>query len=505
MAVTKGSSAGNVLRRLGGMEKYQAAQHLYRYQLGNSLICRYSVPADLARPEKDAELRQAFEEAVGRVVLKHPMLQVGVAGEETRKPVFVELQSLGMKRHVEWRTIDEAADAEQGLMELMVKELDRPFVDLATVQPWRVLVLRAEASRELIAAFIWNHALLDGMSAKMFHSGVLLHLNFHSCTPLPLDENGVLTLPSVRARLPPPMEKMATYTVGKRFAASELLSELRPAALSTKSTTDASWAPIPAAMSVKTRLHSFSVGPDALGRLLGRCRAGKTTVTGLLNALAAVCFARALPAEVAPGFKGVSVVNMRQVTPAGPPQCPWLVPDETMANVVSVQDHPFSPKMVGEIRAHHAAASSQESRYTAALEADVWAAAAAVRQQLVDKLARGVNNDVVGLFKYVPDWRTYIRELARKPRPTAWLVTNLGVLDGNPLERGGDDGWSITRTALALSAPVLNSAVEFGVSSTKGGDMVVVVDWHDAGVDAELVLGIVQDIRGWLDYLAAKE
>ena len=39
--------------------------------------------------------------------------------------------------------------------------------------------------------------------------------------------------------------------------------------------------------------------------------------------------------------------------------------------------------------------------------------------------------DLGGMFKYVADWQKTLRDVAKRSRQFTWLVTNIGVLDGD--------------------------------------------------------------------------
>lgn len=113
-----------------------------------------------------------------------------------------------------------------------------------------------------------------------------------------------------------------------------------------------------------------------------------------------------------------------------------------------------------------------------------------------------------------------MRDVAKKRRQFSWLVTNIGVLDGNTSTKlstittrsltGGDtkfdkgQRWSIGRAQFGLSAEIPFAAIEFALVSVAGRGMCVSADWADCAVDAMLGERIMADLERWLAQLASQ-
>ncbi|KAL9023369.1 MAG: hypothetical protein Q9196_007242, partial [Gyalolechia fulgens] len=132
---------------------------------------------------------------------------------------------------------------------------------------------------------------------------------------------------------------------------------------------------------------------------------------------------------------------------------------------------------------------------------------------IVRKLEAGLRNDLVGVFKYVTDWQRTMRDMAKKTRQFSWLVTNIGVLDGNTSTRSPTDRdtnpddrqrWSINRAQFGLSAEIPAAAMEFAAVSVAGRGMCVSANWPDCAVDAMLGERIMADLKRWLAQLASQ-
>ncbi|KAI1101087.1 hypothetical protein F4804DRAFT_335624 [Jackrogersella minutella] len=99
-------------------------------------------------------------------------------------------------------------------------------------------------------------------------------------------------------------------------------------------------------------------------------------------------------------------------------------------------------------------------------------------------------------------------------RQFSWLVTNVGVLDGDTLRRlsttGGDtksdndQRWSIDRTQFGLSAEIPAAAIEFAPISVVGQGMCVGADWPDCAVDTMFGERIMADLERWLTQLVTQ-
>ena len=182
--------------------------------------------------------------------------------------------------------------------------------------------------------------------------------------------------------------------------------------------------------------------------------------------------------------------------------------------------HRFDTELVARTRSKLPADASEGRDLSADLQRELWAVSAQNRLEMVRKLEDGLRNDIVGVFKYVTDWQQTMRDMAKKTREFSWLVTNLGVLDGNtstrlssattrPSSGGGtesDDGqrWSIGRAQFGLSTEIPAAAIEFAPVSVAGRGMCVSANWPDCALDAMLGERIMADLERWLAQLASQ-
>ena len=187
-----------------------------------------------------------------------------------------------------------------------------------------------------------------------------------------------------------------------------------------------------------------------------------------------------------------------------------------MGNFVTQLHHTFDPELVARLRSYTSStAQTNELAVSKELADLIWSTAARVCREVVDKLALGVKNDVVGTLKFVDDWISQMRNATRKPRQTSWMVTGLGVLGGRDSSsvagrgagapNGGErsqDGWRLRRAQFALSAEVPAAALMISPMTAAGERLCVGVSWQDGVVDTHLGERVMADLERWLGDIA---
>ncbi|KAI0811872.1 hypothetical protein GGR55DRAFT_678092 [Xylaria sp. FL0064] len=533
MSVKKkdGGKKSSIIRPFGNLECYEGHMIQLRF-LGNNIVgCRYAIPAPLAGPGLHDQVVAHVEDAIVRVVLEHPALRVDAVNLDTKRPAWVAVDQVDFARHVQWVDItgangsdnNAAAKSEGTLPDVIERRLDEPYENMAGRPQWRVLVLfKGGGDPFLDIIFDYSHAFGDGTSGKIFHETLLRILNKPTTsgeaeTETPILKDRILTIPSTAKTLPPPMEKAGRFSVSAKFAVSTAWKELRPLGLSSTSAAHAHWAPI-RTTPYKTRFRAFDVPADALPGILTACRAHRTTVTGLLHALLLASISSRIPAQAA--FVGSTALDLRRhLIGVDVKSYPCLDPRRTVANYVSAMTHEFDADVVRRIR--DTAKPGNDDAIAPALVDLVWQCAARVRAEIEKRLDSGLRNDVVGLMKLIPDWRAQLRADAGKPRPHSFVVSNLGVLDGEPAmekeeeeeegegekeNRNGDAGssscWKIAHSTFAISAEVCGAAFQVSPISVRGGALCMGCSWQDCVVDVKLGEAIVGDLERWLQFLA---
>ncbi|KAL9054772.1 MAG: hypothetical protein Q9162_003970 [Coniocarpon cinnabarinum] len=449
------------------------------------------------------------------------MLQVGMTDATSKTPSWIQLHSLDLTQHIKWLHIGDNDNFEQMVQEIFRAQLDERFHDLSIKRPsWKITVIRQQNLPTMEVLLTWNHPHFDGAGAKVFHEDFLEMLNTAAggaCDRTGLDGD-ILRLPQVSPLLPAPIESLKSLPLDVKYLAKVFWEENRPQILN-RDVSQAAWCPIRSSP-YKTQFRSFLVDNASLLVILALCRQNKTTITGLLNGLALVAFSSHLDSAVAAAFQSSTIIDHRRNLPPAPPDAPWVRCDRVVGNYVTQLPHRFDPQLVARIRSKLPVEASKGRGLSEDLQRELWSVSAQNRVEIVRKLEAGLRNDLVGVFKYVTDWQQTMRGMARKTRQFSWLVTNIGVMDGNQstgpssstmrpsTKRNSNfnDGqrWSICRAQFGLSAEIPAAAIEFASVSVAGHGMCVSANWPDCAVDAMLGERIMADLERWLLQLASQ-
>lgn len=516
------------------------------------MLCRYVIPrsvletaaaeAGSANPEAAAVAR-VLELAVARVVLEHPLLRVGHVGEAASDPTWVELDSINLAEHIEWRfpniggAADEAEEARQR-HELVREQLDTEFTDFETRPGWRVVASWLGRQR-VDVLFVWNHAHLDGMSGKMFHETLLRHLNSSpdGAAPTLKDGGHVLAVSTPKDRFPPAQDDVVVFPVSAAFAAKEGWKEYRPGALTPRGerATLAFWAPHvqDGGRRPLSQMRVVETPAAQLKLLLKRCRERGTTLTGLMHALALASLSLQLAGggkeELSRGFTASTAINSRRFADERLEQAdggagnrkwrkkyPWFEPTSAMGNYVTSLTHKFLPQAVTDMRREWAAAGAAAAAAAGhvapgtlplPLRELVWTAAVMARSDIDRRIGAGPKDDIMGMMRVVGNWNDFLRAKFKKVRDASWIVTNIGVFDGGEAEAEAETEevggrWTVDDAEFHLGADVVTAALEISAISVKGKGLKTTICWQDDAIDKAIGEGFAANLDAWLRELA---
>ncbi|KAI1114091.1 alcohol acetyltransferase-domain-containing protein [Nemania sp. NC0429] len=502
-------------------KSYQIALQNLDQIRANILTYRYKIPSDLVSPERQRDLMDTFERAIAQVILKHPVMHIGLVGENTNKPCWVRLDRMDLQKHIQWLVVDGGAtDFHEVFLSTCYRQLDNKFADYLRTPGWRVKVLRKRGRDFMEVLLVLNHTNMDGGSAKIFHRDLLQ--NLHDDPQMPRNDllrDHILTLPeNSTATLSPPAEDLVQFPMETREVLKSLQEEVHtPAVGYLKTPTQAHWGPIKAA-SFKPQFRTITITHDVLAALLKACRHHNTTLTGLLHAFILVSLAPILEPSGAAGFRCLTAMDLRRFLPSNPLSHPWSNPEDAMGNHVTIVDHVLSDGLVAQIRSK---ASLDGANYCVSRSGDLmallWSVARGIRREIEQGLETGLKNDMIG------DWRAQSSEEARKPRRTSWVITNLGSIGGSPIqapvssrpvcsssssldsvaqERDSQHTWSFTRAQFIMCANVVSSAFGIATASVKDGDFIITCTWQDCVIDVHTGDAFVDNLESWLNFAA---
>jgi hypothetical protein len=470
------------------------------------------VPSFLA-PDRgiDGSLRDAVLDAVAQTVLEHPLLQVGQVGEDSNHPAWVQLESIDLNQHIVWVVVGALDDYDARLRAVTHEQLDARFTDLETRPAWTIRVLARDVDLASIdVVFNWHHANCDGVSGKIFHESLLRNLNSadeeDDGSPRPeFISPGVMRLPTLTSsQLIPPVENLGKFSLSTRFAVAVMWQYSKPNFMRKTDITLVRWSPI-REKPYGTEFRTAYLDDVALQSVLAACRQHQTTLTGLLNALALASLSLQFQKgetwtdETVRTMSSITAMDFRRFMPSRPPAHPWLVPSESMANIMTMATHDFQAGLIEDIR-RRAQGAKTGAEIMAKIAEVVWSVAARCREDIQRKLDCKLENDYVSLGKFVGDWRAQMRQQAAKPRSGTFTVSNLGVMDG--VAAGAAGGWSIERAGFHLSADVASPVFHISALSVKGKDLCVDISWQRCVADKAVGERLLADTMEWLRYLA---
>ncbi|KXJ97266.1 hypothetical protein Micbo1qcDRAFT_191797 [Microdochium bolleyi] len=530
MAVATGSRPPRpaVIRKLGHLENYHQAWHTLRHLLGVVIACRYALPTSAAVQAED-HARALFEHAVAQTVLDHPMLRVAIVDAEAKKSSWVRVDSLDLAAHMDWQTLNctSEQDYEDRLQAIIDHHHDTDFPHLDTRPGWRMTLLRrrivalddkgtagAELEPFVECVFAWNHSHFDGMSAKMFHETLLANLNKvtaseENMAQIPLQGHllDLSTFPLTKDNFTPNLHDITKLPVTPGFTVKTAWKELKPPKKQSSSTSTrtaspqrdshgAAWAPIVASSYKTHTLRSHSLDGPALAKILALCRkqeGGGITLTALVHALCLSSLVSLFPrtqsanagALKPDSFEAATAINFRRFLKPNPPGYPSLDPGRTMANYVTGMDHKFGPGIVSEMRETDppaAADTTSDAKLTDAARKAIWKAAAQIKHDLDARMERGNKNDQTGLMGLVGDWRAQHTANTKKPRHTAWNLSNLGVIDGGSTDEAS---WAVTKCWFTVGAMVCGGVFMITPVAVKGQGLFIGCTWQDGVLDKQ--------------------
>ncbi|KAJ3545240.1 hypothetical protein NM208_g2612 [Fusarium decemcellulare] len=499
-SATKGGQ--DAIRKLGHSERFQSAQHLVEAYYGCALSCRYAVPPVLRTPQPTSEsLKDFVENAFALAILEHPLFTVGRAQDDSRKPSWIRLDRIDLNNHLEWQTVTETQDYDKVLQGVLEDQVGHKFTHLEARPHWRSVILGLSNLEFIDIVFAWDHTAADGKSGKVFHESLLACLN----TRLGAKEPGPVkdrTFEVPVTALTPAMQHLIKLTVSFDFVLSEVKQILNVSRSSKSPYTMTGWAPVQL-RPYTTRISLIKIDKDALAPILEACRKHGTTLTGLGHALILVSMASRLSQDKARAFVCGTPICMRRYYQKGPPGDSSFDLEKTAGNFVTPWEYNFDADTVAKVRQQVSHAKSR-SEPSSDLEAIMWSQAIALRQELGKKIKKGTKDDVLGLIKFVPDCRSFIKDQL-KTRTTAWEISNLGVIDGAPSngnERSNArENWTIERSIFTQSASVCGPALTFSPIAVKNKDLFMTCCWQPEVVDDNLARGVSLDLESWLDVL----
>jgi hypothetical protein len=486
------ASTPRLARPVGLLESYSTSRHNLGFYRCVALTARYSVDRSTLG---NHDLQTAIEHAVAQTILAHPVLQVGIVGEEDTKPYFIHLEQLDLSKLIRsepqfdgWSDRDAAL---QSLLEARHSSLwshihQRPGYEFIVFPPPVDSMSGSTMTVDIIFAF--HHAYGDGNSGVILQRTLLHALN----NPKPLSgfdtSTRILTI-DTPAPLPPPQDGLIDFKISWSFLIKTLWEEFGPSFLKPAPPQPAWTGRAIATHPENTRLRLVSFAPPVASAIVKQCRTKSTTLTPLIHILVLRSLANRLPVPVLTNHSLASTtpISLRRLLPSGGKQ--GFDPEATMGVLLAGQEHRFSSTTIQKIR------SSSDMDV-------LWDLTSSLGTDLRNKVASLPNDDITALLAWVSDWNERWTNMLGKERQYTWEVSNVGAADPQPAPRQEKRDWHMDRLVFSQSASVAGSAFSVSVAGVKGGELAIVLSWQDTIIEDELANGVASDLGEWLSYFA---
>ncbi|KAF5025957.1 hypothetical protein F66182_1992 [Fusarium sp. NRRL 66182] len=401
--------------------------------------------------EVDVKSRQTYIYPLIRCIEEHPFFCVVVGDGDTDKAYYQRVSSIDVEQHmtiVEDPAIE--ADPLDAIGRLMKQELDRPFV--AGVPPWRIVVLPLSPS-QCHVAFAFSHTIGDGIAGVIFHKTFLAGLKDHpTATP-----SSIVIPPS--KSLPEPFDTPERLSISWSFLLAPFVANYIPYFLvklfgmrvSASCVNEGTWTATPMFFDAEThhtKLKIRHIPAAQVNKAIQLARTHDARLTGVVHQLIARALSKVIPDEKVTNFVGQTAINMRRS--------------------IGMSSDVATDAASGCYTIHHRSAA------TGPLTEKEWAAAREATREFALASAK-LDDQPIGLLRYVPSIRKWTLGKMGKNRDSSYECSNVGAFDGNT---GARESVEVTKLTFAQPSHVGSCPICFNLSSVKGGDLVYTVTWQ---------------------------
>ncbi|KAN0093579.1 Alcohol acetyltransferase [Hyaloscypha variabilis] len=469
------SSSGAVIRPVGLTEQFSTVRHdlgLYRCVQNTA---RYSID------HSTNDLITILENALARVISRHPALCCGIINEDKDDPVFVRLESIDVSKCINHQVLDSLTpeEYEEGLIKILEHQHSQIWPNIHCQPLWKLIVVQNKATSSerttFDAIFAWHHAIADGLSGMVFHRSFQEALNDPATVAI---ADHTISVPNTIS-LFPPQENLIKFKISWLFLLAAVWHTMRPKWLFPDSSPPWTAADVaPNAENYEANIKLISIPSEDVVGILSACREQKTTLTGLFQALVTASLAHRVP----------HATSFTSSTPFSPRSVSGISSTDAIAVQVCSHSFKYTPDIVSAIRA-----SSNPQKETH----QIWEVARTFRNSLAADMARMPTDNVAGLLPYAGSIHKMFLSKLGKPRDDTFQVSNIGAFKNAV----GVGQWRIERMFFTQCG-MAGSAFTFNATSVVGGPLSVSVTWMGGDIEEPLVANIVADIQYALKCIA---
>ncbi|KGO49175.1 Mg2+ transporter protein, CorA-like/Zinc transport protein ZntB [Penicillium expansum] len=412
---------------------------------------------EIASENVDVNSAQSFLAPLRHCIGKYPYLNVVVRDKHTEKPAYEAVSSIDLHDHVSIIHEDEASrnGETEKFEEILPAILDRPWP--ADIPPWRIVVLplvspRDSTVKRCFIAFAFSHALGDGMVGVAFHR---TFLDAWRQTAGVEEKASFLVAPPSQT-LPPPFDTPERLPISWKFLLEPLIAVYLPKFVAkmlglraSASTLDAgTWIGSPMffdpAATLKSRVRIIEIEAPLVQKALQTSRSHGTKLTATMHQMIVRALSSAIPSPDVTNFVSGTPVDMR--ASIGTPSLTWGL-------FVS-----------GHYEVHPRVPIATEP----ALSEEMWAAASSMSQNLAECGAR-LQDQAIGLLRYVPSIRNWTLSKIGQQRDSSYELSNLLAFDN--MGDGADQKCKVVKMVFSQPGNVTSAPLVFNIISVKEGSL----------------------------------
>ena len=428
-------------------------------------------------------LEVLIESALRKVILRHPVLCVGIIHEKTEKPAFVRLDSIDLSTCIEYQNVVASTQDEYNaaLEKILESQHSQRWPNLHRQPPWKVIVIQAELTPSLKPTFdivfAYHHALADGLSGLLFHQSLLEFLN---TTELSGRLGPVFAVPE-DLTLPPPIEKQYRFKFSIPITIKEWWTDAKSTWLKWPGKSSF-WTSTPSSIQnielYTSRTKIVTIGALQLASILSACARQNATLTGLLHGIIVASLASHVP-------------EARELK-AGPAYSLRHLAKRSYRGEMGVYSWgfaiPYPAELVSRIRS---------SKTDSELSNQIWDVARDFSASVATELDRLSKGHFIATIPYLRNLHGALYAPVGKPRYETFEVSNLGAFKN----RDHEEKWKIEKMVFSQSGMGVGPAVSFNVVSVAGGPLTVCATWLQGAIEERLVSLVCKDIAHTLNNL----
>ena len=442
----------------------------------NSVIVTttYTVPSRL----EDTALSSILCTAIGRLLLRHPFLCCYFEGEDTPQPMFRRLDSIHVKDVLQVIELAGAKELEQKLEELHDQRWSTDKKPLWKLVVMRVAQIASDDYSQLHLAFVYHHAIGDGLSGVAFHRSLIRELGNIEKIDCLHEIPNTIDIP-VSTKLIEPVEKMASFPLSWAFFVKRAVQEYAPRWLIGQSPVLWAGQPIQSLEECpfRSRIRVVTIQRKDLEMLLEKSKSRTVTLTALLTAALVSALANALPEALR--LLGITPYSLRRWTGTSI--------NEMVIQISALETH-YPVDVLDRFR--RASNSSEEAE-------NLWITARYFHSQMQEELARCPRDNLAGLLPYVTDFIDFYQKKIGKAREATFEISNVGVFTQEPQP----SEWTLNNMTFTQGALPAGPAFAVNCATIQGGPLTVTITWQHSVVDEVIIDAVARSFADLPDLL----